>query len=96
MKLLALGLVLVLTGCSASAADNRGSAVRAGCGSFGDIEGYSCGGAGAGYADGAAVLHGQGTFTSGSPAIGMCSALVRKSVGERVGAALSSRSRILR
>ncbi len=82
MKRLGLALVLVLTGCAASSADNQGQRFVLVADPSGISKDIPAGALALDTQTGQLCYTVQGTFTSGSPNIGMCSALVKKSSGK--------------
>ena len=82
MKRLGLALVLVLTGCAASSADNQGQRFVLVADPSGISKDIPAGALALDTKTGQLCYTVQGTFTSGSQGIGMCSALVKKSSGK--------------
>ncbi len=82
MKMIALGFVLVLTGCLASSADNEGQRFVLVADPSGISKDIPAGALALDTKTGQLCYTVQGAFTAGSQGIGMCSALVKKSSGK--------------
>ena len=82
MKILGLAWLVVLTGCLASSADNHSPRFVLVADPSGISKDIPAGALARDTTTGQRCYTVQGAFTSGSPAIGMCSALVKKSTGK--------------
>jgi len=82
MKTLGLALLVVLTGCSASSADNEGQRFVLVADPSGISKDIPAGALALDTKTGQLCYTVQGAFTSGSPSIAMCSGLVKKSSGK--------------
>jgi len=82
MKILGLAWLVVLTGCLASSADNHSPRFVLVADPSGISKDIPAGALALDTTTGQLCYTVQGAFTSGSPAIGMCSALVKKSTGK--------------
>jgi hypothetical protein len=82
MKILGLAWLMVLTGCLASAADNEGQRFVLVADPSGISKDIPAGALALDTKTGQLCYTVQGAFTSGSPGIGMCSALVKKGSGK--------------
>jgi hypothetical protein len=82
MKILGLAFVVLLTGCLASSADNHSPRFVLVADPSGISKDIPAGALALDTTTGQLCYTFQGAFTAGSPSIGMCSALVKKSTGK--------------
>ena len=82
MKLLALGMVLVLTGCLASSSEVDGQRFVLVADPSGISKDIPAGALAMDTKTGQLCYTVAGAYTSGTPGIGMCSALVKKQTGK--------------